>query len=643
MKKPFIATVIMAGLFYAASIGLAAEPQKTSGGADGATKKSEVQAEPQKTSGGADGATKKSEVQAEPQKTSGEADGAAKKSKADVVKKPEAQAQTDPRMMLSVPLFSDRFSTVPLALVNGEPISLRDFLGALGMAHEGQKEAKKLIAKADYPLLLDRLINVKLMVQDARTMGMADLPEIQDEMKTFSKSALTELLLDDVTKDVKAPEDAVQKLYKEMVREWKIKSVMFAKEDDAKKMAEEIKAGKNFDEAVAKALEDKLAEGSKEGGYVKPDALLPAIVDVVSKMDVGTVSGVIKLDLGKKEPGYVILKLEDVRYPDDEKTKEKARAAVLSGQQKLAVNKFNVELRKKYLKINNKLIKSLDFESPKPGFEKLSKDKRVLVEVRKGKPVTVADLAAAYKKKYFHGLELAIKSKKVNSLKLEMLGEMLQDRLYGEEAVRRGIDKSQEYKDRLREHEDSLLFGTYVSKVLVPNLKIEEKDLKAYYEGHKKDYTFPEMMRVESLVFAKVADAEEALKQLKQGADLKWMKSNMEGQLPKDTPGLQSFEGNMVMVTEMPKGVQKALSGARPDDVRLYQSPEGHFYVLYVKDVSPAKEQSYEEVRGLVFNKVYDSKLQNAVEDWAGKLKAAGTVDIYLASPEKDTEISKAK
>ncbi len=591
MKKPWIVTIIIAGLLSAFSIGFAEELQKAPG-------------------------------------------------EADAVK--QQAAQSEPRIMLNVPLFSDRFSSVPLAIVNGEPIIVRNFLSALGMAHEGLKEGKKQIARTDYPLLLDRLINVKLVVQDARTMGMADLAEIKDEMESFSKTALTELLIDDVTKDVKAPEDDVQKLYREMVREWKTKSVMFAKEDDAKKMVEEIKAGKNFDELVAKALDDKLAEGSKEGGWSKPDAFLPTIADIVSKMDIGAVSDVIKVDL-KKGPGYVVLKLEDVRYPENEELKERAQAAVLEGQRKLAVTKFNVELRKKYVKLNEKLIKSVDFESPKPGFEKLLKDKRVLVEVKKGKPVTVADLAAAFKKKYFHGLEMAIQSKKVNRLKMEMLGEMLQERLYREEAVRRGIDKSVEYKDRLREREDSLLFGTYITKVIVPGLKVEEEDLKKYYEAHKKDYTYPEMMRVEDLVFAKLPDAEAALSQLKQGADLKWMKSNTEGQLPKDTPGLQSFEGNLIMVTEMPKGAQKALSGARPDDVRLYESPEGHFYVLYVRDVSPAREQPYEEVRERVFEKVYGSKLQDAVEDWAKKLKAAGSVDVYLANPEKDADISKAK
>ena len=55
-----------------------------------------------------------------------------------------------------------------------------------------------------------------------------------------------------------------------------------------------------------------------------------------------------------------------------------------------------------------------------------------------------------------------------------------------DEAVRREIDKSAEYKVRMKEHENSVLFGTYINKVLIPDIKVGEEDLKSYYEKHKK-------------------------------------------------------------------------------------------------------------------------------------------------------------
>jgi len=69
----------------------------------------------------------------------------------------------------------------------------------------------------------------------------------------------------------------------------------------------------------------------------------------------------------------------------------------------------------------------------------------------------------------------------------------------------------------------------FLTKVVFPDVKVTEEDLKAYYEGHKNEYQFPEMMKMTSLAFGKKSDAESALAKLKKGADLAWVRSNAEG------------------------------------------------------------------------------------------------------------------
>jgi parvulin-like peptidyl-prolyl isomerase len=161
-----------------------------------------------------------------------------------------------------------------------------------------------------------------------------------------------ELLIEDITKDVKVDEATVEKLSREIVREWKIKSVFLEKEDDAKKMEEEIKAGKSFDDLVAKAMEDKTAKAVGEGGYVKAGDLQPGIVEVVSKMAIGSVSPVVPVG-SDKNAGFTIMKLEDIRYPEDPETTERVRGAVLEAARGKAVRDFKKELLNKTVKINS--------------------------------------------------------------------------------------------------------------------------------------------------------------------------------------------------------------------------------------------------------------------------------------------------
>ncbi len=536
-----------------------------------------------------------------------------------------------PRISLSVPVMSPLFENVPIAKVNDEVIRLRDLGDALTSSHEGRAEGGKQAARIDFSVILKRLINVRLIVQEAREMGMDELPEVKEALKSNSRNTMRELLIEDITKDVKADEAEVEKLRREMVREWKIKSVFFEKEDDAKKMEEEIKAGKNFDELAAKAIEDKTAKGRGEGGYVKSKDLLPDIAKVVSGMETGAVSPVINVGSGKDE-GFTIMKLEEIRYPDDPGTAERARGAVLEIARAGSLKNFKKEAFKKTVKINNKLMNSLDFEAKGPGIEKMLKDKRKVATVKGEEPVTVADLSNAFSEKFFHGLERAAESKQVNAKKYEMLDKLLEKRLFEKEEAKRGIKNTEKFKNRMKEYEDSVLFSLFVQRVLIPEVKTTEEDLKAYHKDHAGDYTTPEMMKVSALVFGTQEQAETALDRLKKGADFNWMKSNVEGQVDSSKPDILPFTGTAVVTNTLPEGVRKALSGARSEEYRFYQSPEGYYYVLYVRDVTPATLQPYEEVKAMISKKVFNEKLNALVGEWADKLRVEADVKIYLSS-----------
>ncbi|RPI37404.1 MAG: peptidyl-prolyl cis-trans isomerase [Nitrospiraceae bacterium] len=554
-------------------------------------------------------------------------------------KKP-AVVSEGPEISLRVPFMSPRFADVPIASVNEETITVGELTSSLESAHEGKKEhGQKQAASIDVSEILNRLITVKLIVREAREMGMDELPEVKKDISATSKVTAREVLIDDITKDVKADEAEVEKLRRQMVREWKIKSVLFEKEDDAKKMEAEIKAGKSFEELAAKAVEDKTAKSQGEGGYVKSRELLPDVAAVVSKMEPGTVSPVIKVASGK-ETGFTILKLEEIRYPEDPESLERARGAVLSVASIEAVKNFKREAYKKNVKTDTRLLEKLNFEAKNPGFAAMLKDKRSVATVKGEKPVTVADLAKGLDGKFFHGIDRAIEEKKVNNKKLEVLDELLEKRLFDKEIAKRGIEKTESFRKKMKAYEDSVLFGMFVRKVLLPDVKATEEELKAYYDEHKGDYTNPEMMRISALIFGTQEQAESAIERLKKGADFNWMKSNAEGQVDSSTEGLLSFKGGLLITKTLDQELQNSLRGAKPEEYRLFKSKEGHFYVLYIQGVAPSSLQPYEEAREDIGKKVFDMKVKALVDDWVGKLRETADVKVYLASSPSSGEMT---
>jgi parvulin-like peptidyl-prolyl isomerase len=512
-----------------------------------------------------------------------------------------------------------------VASVQGETITLSEFdqqLAAMKRAAPGVT-----VDRSQELALLGRMVNMVLFAQEARRMGLDKLPEIRKAVDSNARVTLRDELVERVVKDVKADAAEVDKIYRASVREWKISAALFEKEEHARSMAGELGAGKNFVELARTYLEQGKATKVEDGVFLARDAMDPEIGKAVSGMALGSTSPVIST-----RSGLVILMLEDMRYPDNPAERARAEQIVLTGSRKEAVTAFEETLKKKYAKINRELFNSIDYESDTPGIEALLKDRRVLVEVKGEPPVTVGELTEALKFQFFHGTSMAAERKKLNPKKEQVLDGMLHRKLFRKEALRLGLDKTGSYRGKIKEFEVSSLFDAFLRRVIAPGIRLREEDVKAYYDEHRGQYTTPEMIRINSLVFSARKDAETAVESLKQGADFQWVSGQANGQVDPNAKGVMTFDGRPIMTSELPEGVQKAVAGANAGDVRLYAAPEKYVYVLAIQGVVPAQPEPYEKVRRELAEKTIDVKMQKAVEEYAEKLRSLSDVKVYVGS-----------
>ncbi|MFZ3209259.1 MAG: peptidyl-prolyl cis-trans isomerase [Geobacteraceae bacterium] len=530
-------------------------------------------------------------------------------------------------LYLKVPFYSPYFSDVPLATVNDEIITLADLQKALMAVHEKMTQEKEVSAKKAFIEPLQRLINARLVVLEAKNIELDKLPEIKESLTKNAEHQLRQALFLDRVKGLKPDEKEVEKEYRESIKEIKLKTIMFQKESDAKKFELGLKGGKNFDELSEQPLKEGRAEkaGRNEELFANNTSLGPIMSEALAGVKAGSISPIIPIS-----GAFVIAKIEEIKFVENPALKEKARGKILSLMRMESLKKYKEELARRYLKENTKLIKSVDFEAKKPGFKKLLTDKRVLVIVKGEKPITVADLANAMYQKFFHGVDNVIKEKRLNREKLLALDEIESLRVFRKAALEKGLDKSEEYLQKIEEHKNSLLFGTFVEKVVKPEVTFTIQELKDYYEEHGSEYTYPEMLQIEAIAFTTKENAQTAIDKLRQGMDLKWLKNNADGQVAKNARDLMQFDGQMLSVKSLPEPLQKVLSGARKDDYKLYESPEGYYYALLILNNVPEKAQPLEEVKDDIAQKVTGLNLSKKIDEWFEKLREAYPVKIYL-------------
>jgi hypothetical protein len=538
---------------------------------------------------------------------------------------------------LRVPFFSDRFTDVPVAVVNGDPITLEDLRKVVGARHQDVSEGKKedvpegqKSAKIDFSDTLRKLINVKLIAQEGRSMGLADLPEAKEAVETFRRITMREMLQKKHSRSVEPDEAEVEKLYRALSKEYKMKIVMFKDQDAADVFEKALKAGGTFDELVSKASADKQAQAQEYGDMTTQD-MLPQIAGAVSKMEAGGVSPIVKIDEGKKGVRIMIIKVGDIRSMEGPETRERARQQVIAAMQFGALVKYNQTLSKKYVKLDEKMFDSIDYGSPKKSLDDWLKDKRVLARIKGDKPLTVGEFTEDIREKYYHGLDTKKAKKKVTKDKMiEVFESVVGKRILLLEAKKEGIDKTPEFKDKVKKYEDQVIFGSFVQKVVVPDSKVGEDEVRAYYDGHLKDYTYPEMVKLSSLVFNKRDAAEAALAKLQRGDDFNWVRENSEGQVTGGPEDPLKFDNATLFVTDLPEDLQKVVTGAKAGTYGIYADAD-RFYVASIRDVIPPKEQPFKEVKEAIAKKLFGEKIEKTVEDWAGKLRASSKVQIYLS------------
>src|SRR4029078_2445191 len=121
---------------------------------------------------------------------------------------------------------------------------------------------------------------------------------------------------------------------------------------------------------------------------------------------------------------------------------------------------------------------------------------------------------------------------------------------------------------------------------------------------HISEYSSPAVMRLTSLAFTKKEQAEKALATLRSGTEFPWLKANADGQADPENTEVLKFGGTPLIITLLPEKIRTAVSGAKTGDGRLYSSPEGYHYLLYVTDAIPEKPAPFEKERGNIEKKV---------------------------------------
>jgi len=544
--------------------------------------------------------------------------------------------QEDSNKILQVPLFSEEYAKLPVATVDGEPITLKKFSLELAAMHGGMAGGKSPESQS-LTKMLERLITIKLVKQEALNIGFDRTPAVQKQIEKFALTTMIKQLLAKQMASVQVSEADTEELYQEMAIEAKLLTYLFTDSADAEAVLAATKAGGDFKDLAEKMVSAGKAERADAPEYVRLSELLPAIAQAVYPLEAGSVGQIFK-----DENGYLLFRLEDKRVYEDAEVRLAAASQLIRQKSNKLQMEYLESLIDKYAAFDEEGEAALDFtaiakENPlitgTEVFSRLGNDQRPLATVSDGKEtivVTVAEIADKVKGSLYHGSDKPIDAVALNGAKDTAIWNTLVAYTGRMEAEAQGIDKTEVFIEQVEEYETEVLFDTFVAKAVVPGIKVPEDDAKAYYFNNLEEYASPLMIKMKSLPYTDEKSARDAFEKLQAGNDFKWVSANSTGLASADNKDILNIDAGLLSENALPADLQSKIQGTKPGDLVYYPGPDNIYYLLTVETVFPPEAKPYEEVRQEIGKIIYAQKINEALDEWVVKLKEVYETKVFL-------------
>ena len=235
-----------------------------------------------------------------------------------------------------------------IAVVNGKPVP-KARADAIVSQVQKQAAARGQQLPPDLEKMVrDKVVTDEILSQEAERRGLAASAEFKSQMELARQAILIGLLSQDLDKTAKISDADVQKEYDKFKAqasgtEYKVRHILVEKEDEAKAVLAQLKAGAKFEDLAKKSSKDPgSAQNGGELDFAAPSSYVPEF----SQAMVALKKGEYTETPVKTQFGYHIIKLEDTR------TAQFPPLAEVKGQiqQRLAQQKaaaFRDELRAK--------------------------------------------------------------------------------------------------------------------------------------------------------------------------------------------------------------------------------------------------------------------------------------------------------
>ncbi len=202
-----------------------------------------------------------------------------------------------------------------IAVVNGKPVPKARADAVIAQVQKQAAQRGQQLPPELDKLVRDKVVTDEILAQEAERRGLGASTDYKQQMEIARQSILIGLLAADVDKKATVSDAEIQAEYDKFKgqasgTEYRVRHILVEKEDEAKALTAQLKAGAKFEDLAKKSSKDP---GSAENGgdldFAGASAYVPEFSQAMVKLKKGETTEVPV----KTQFGYHIIRLEDTR------------------------------------------------------------------------------------------------------------------------------------------------------------------------------------------------------------------------------------------------------------------------------------------------------------------------------------------
>lgn len=509
--------------------------------------------------------------------------------------------------------FASAAGPVSLAKVNDEAVTGGDVLAEFVKLHGGH--AKFLGGEVEARAFLDKVIDRKLLLQEAYRLGLDQQEDIKKSVDGFEETKALENLLKTEIEDKAVPTEA------EIRDAWtrstsvlyEMREITVPTREEADGVYVALLRGADFD-ATARAC--SVSPSRIYGGklpLIGWGAFDPAVEDAAFALAPGDTAPPVK-----SGSGWEIIRMEDihpVERPDFDKAKMKIEGILKKRKLEARRREFSDYLFSKFHGKATEVVRS-----PAALAEALEKAPDSAAATWEGGALAVKDFVS----KSDLDLLARVPPSRAEEHVAQLLRQTVNDRLARREAKERKIEAVPAVADEVTRRREDLMEGALYADYVLKDVAVTDADARADFDAHRKDWTTPERRRVshvlvktreEALAAKKRLDAGEAFPDVARkvsideqtkttGGDLGWI-------VRKDVPA--AFSAVLTM---------KAGAVSEPIESKF------GWHLIELVAIEAPRPMDFDAAKESVKKNLLERRKTEKRAEWVGKLRAAAKIRI---------------